>query len=62
MVAIMMRLTNRKKFSQRTNDFKAKSLIDFMSSPSSGTESQDLLLFGRLVGVQPRLTNNISVG
>eukprot|EP01034_Spumella_vulgaris_P021698 gene21698-27749_t len=56
-----MRLTNRKKFSLRTNDFKAKSLLDFMSSPSSGAESQDLLLFGRLIGVQPRFTNNISV-
>lgn len=62
MVAILMRLTNRKKFSARTNDFKAKSLIDFMSSSASGCETPDLLLFGRLTGLQPKPTCNISTG
>ncbi len=62
MVTIMMRLTIRKKFSQRTNDFKAKSLVDFMSSSSSGCETPDLLLFGRLTGLQPKPTCNISAG
>ena len=45
----------------KTNDFKAKSLIDFMTS-SGGYENQDILLFGRILGLQPKLTSNISAG
>eukprot|EP01038_Epipyxis_sp_PR26KG_P006647 gene6647-9123_t len=59
MVTTMLRISNRKKFSQRTNDFKAKSLIDFMSGPS-GSESLEALLFGILIGLQPKLANTIS--
>lgn len=61
MVAIFMRLSNKKKFSTKTNDFKAKSLIDFLTS-SGGYETQDILLFSRMLGLQPKLTNNISAG
>lgn len=56
-----MRVLNRKRFSQRTNDLRAKAVLDFMAAPY-GSDTMELLLFGRLIGLQPRQTANIHPG
>ena len=61
MVPTLFRLFQRKKFSTRTNDQRAKSFLDFFASPSGG-ETPDFLLFGRLIGLQPYQTATISPG
>jgi hypothetical protein len=59
MLTIMMKVCNKKKFSQRTNDMKAKALIDFLASPA-GAESPELIVFCHLIGLQPKPTSRIS--
>jgi hypothetical protein len=49
----MFRLFNRKRFSQKTNDLRGRAVLDFMAAPS-GSETSDLLLFGKVIGLQPR--------
>ena len=61
MVPTIFRLFQRKKFSTRTNDLRAKSFLDYFASPSGG-ETPDFLLFGRLLGLQPYQTSTISPG
>ena len=58
----MMKLANRKKFIQRTNDFRAKSFVDYISSSPTALESPDLYLFGLLIGVQPKARQFIRKG
>jgi hypothetical protein len=58
----MMRIANRKKFIQRTNDLRAKSLVDYLSSSSSVLESSDLYLFALLIGVQPSVQQTVRKG
>jgi hypothetical protein len=62
MQTIAMKLCSKKKNSQRTNDFKAKSVIDFYSSPIS-QETPQLMLFGKVVGLPfPRKNELIRSG
>ena len=58
----MMRIANRKKFIQRTNDLRAKSLVDYLSTSSSVLESSDLYLFALLIGVQPSVQQTVRKG
>lgn len=46
---------SRKRFSQRTNDMRARGVLDFLAG-ITGSETADFLLFGRLIGLQPRQT------
>lgn len=46
---------NRKRFSQRTNDMRARAVLDFLAA-TTGSDSADFLLFGRLIGLQPKQT------
>lgn len=59
MITTMMRLFNRKRFSQRTNDMRIKAVLDYLAAVT-GSETPELLLFGRLIGLQPRQTATIS--
>lgn len=61
MLTIMMRVSTKKKMSQKTNDFKTKALIDFLSSPTAA-DSPEIILFTHLVGMQPKSTTRISPG
>jgi hypothetical protein len=61
MLSILMKQSNKKKFSQKTNDYKTKGLIDFLLSNYSA-EMPELILFGHLVGLQPKFTNRIYPG
>ncbi len=61
MLTVMMRQAIRKKFSQKTNDYKIKSLIDYMTS-TSGSENSELILFCHLIGLQPKPTIKLSAG
>jgi hypothetical protein len=64
MVGVLMRLVSRKRYVQRTNDFKAKGIVDFFATtmPTSNVESSDVFLFGTLLGLLPRQTTFISPG
>lgn len=61
MLAIMMKQSNKKKYSQKTNDYKTKGLIDFFLS-NYGYEMPELILFSHMIGLQPKFTNKISAG
>lgn len=61
MLTIMMRQSNKKKFSQKTNDLKTKALIDFLLS-NYGYDIPELRLFCHLIGLQPKFTTTISAG
>ena len=56
MITLVFRQFNRKKFSQRTNDMRTRAVLDYLAA-STGSETPDFLLFGRLIGLQPRQTN-----
>eukprot|EP00597_Dinobryon_sp_UTEXLB2267_P013854 CAMPEP_0170120500 /NCGR_PEP_ID=MMETSP0020_2-20130122/15185_1 /TAXON_ID=98059 /ORGANISM="Dinobryon sp., Strain UTEXLB2267" /LENGTH=1275 /DNA_ID=CAMNT_0010350387 /DNA_START=241 /DNA_END=4064 /DNA_ORIENTATION=+ len=56
---VMMRQASKKKFIQRTNDFRVKSLIDFLGSSPAVAESADVYLFGLLIGLQPKVKSMI---
>jgi hypothetical protein len=55
MLTTTFRLFNRKRFSQRTNDMRARAILDFIAGVT-GSETADFLLYGRLIGLQPRQT------
>jgi hypothetical protein len=55
MLTTTFRLFNRKRFSQRTNDMRARAILDFIAG-ITGSETADFLLYGRLIGLQPRQT------
>eukprot|EP01031_Cornospumella_fuschlensis_P036671 gene36671-44487_t len=59
MLTVMFKASNKKKFSQRTNDMKSKAIIDFLSS-ASAADVPELLLFNHLVGLLPKPTSKIS--
>lgn len=61
MLTVMMRQAIRKKFSQKTNDYKIKSLIDYMIAPT-GSENAEMILFCHLIGLQPKPTIKLSAG
>jgi hypothetical protein len=61
MLTVMMRQATRKKFSQRTNDYKIKSIIDYLMG-STGSENAELILFCHLIGLQPKPTIELSAG
>ena len=48
-----IKLCSRKKLSSKTNDLKAKSIVDFFGSPAALTSAQ-FFLFGRLLGLLPK--------
>ena len=56
MITLVFRQFNRKKFSQRTNDMRTRAVLDYLAA-STGSETPNFLLFGRLIGLQPRQTN-----
>lgn len=56
MLTTTFRMFSRKRFSQRTNDMRARAILDFLAG-STGSETADFLLFGRLLGLQPRHTS-----
>lgn len=55
MIVTTFKSFNRKRFSQRTNDLRTRSVLDFLAA-TSGSESSDFLLFARLIGLQPKQT------
>ena len=61
MLGTLMKMCNRKKFSQKTNDYRAKGIIEFLVS-SVGYELPELIFFAHLVGLQPKFTRKISAG
>ena len=58
MTETAMKLCSRKKLSSKTNDLKAKSILDFFSSPAACTSAQ-FFMFGRILGLLPRRSNVI---
>ena len=56
MIVTAFRLFNRKRFSQRTNDMRIRSILDYLAG-TTGSENADFLLFSRLIGLQPKQTN-----
>ncbi|RYH20852.1 hypothetical protein EON65_22290 [archaeon] len=61
MLTVMFKASNKKKFSQKTNDMKSKAIIEFLSS-ASASEVPELLLFNHLIGLLPKPTSKISPG
>lgn len=57
----MIRIGNRKKFVQKTNDIRIKSLLDFLSS-NQAVETYEIFLYGILIGLQPKIKHQISTG
>lgn len=55
MLTLTFKLFNRKRFSQRTNDMRTRAILDFIAA-NTGSETADFLLYGRLIGLQPRQT------
>ena len=53
MLTTTFRLFNRKRFSQRTNDMRTRAILDYIAA-TTGSETADFLLFGRLIGLQPK--------
>lgn len=58
MTETAMKMCSRKKLSSKTNDLKAKSIVDFFSSPGGSSNAQ-LFLFGKLLGLLPKRSNFI---
>lgn len=59
MLTMMLRQVSKKKYSQKTNDFRTKSLLDSLMSPA-GTEIPELMVFCNLVGILPKVSGKIS--
>ncbi len=59
MVTMFLKTCSRKKLSQRTNDFKAKAVLDYFYTAGHSLDNHPLLiLFGRLCGMLPRSNRN----
>ena len=55
MATMFLKTCMRKKMSQKTNDFKAKSVLDYFYHAGNPLDTQPLLiLFGRICGILPR--------
>ena len=61
MVSVTMKMFQNKMISQKTNDTKARSLFDYIIS-SNGVETIEALLFGYLLGLQPKTASVVSPG
>ena len=61
MVSVTMKMFQNKNLSQKTNDTKAKSLFDFIMS-NCGVETSEALLYGYLLGLQPKAVSLVSPG
>ena len=57
-ITVAMKLCSKKKYSQKTNDYKAKSITDFYTDPCN-IALPSLLLFGRCLGLYPRKLDTI---
>jgi hypothetical protein len=57
----MLKQVNKKKYSQKTNDFRTKSLLDTLMS-AAGTEIPEFILLCNLVGILPKATSRICPG
>lgn len=57
-ITVAIKLCSKKKYSQKTNDYKAKSIMDFYTDPNN-INLPSLLLFGRCLGLYPRKIDTI---